>query len=29
MTFDNPIHQDAFDGAVEQTVTIVERNGRR
>ena len=29
MTFDNPIHQDAFDRAVERTVTIVERNGRR
>ncbi len=29
MTFDNPIHQDTFDRAVERTVTIVERNGRR
>ena len=29
MTFNNPIHQDAFDRAVERTVTIMERNARR
>ena len=29
MTFHNPAHRAAFDRAVEQTVTIVERNGRR
>ena len=29
MTFDNPIHQDAFAHAVERTVTIMERNARR